>query len=137
MKRKVICMLLRKSTFFLGILTLLFTITLCFPWAAVAQFSERRRIPVSSNQPEAYLPQDFAVYGRACAGYPPVDNLSAECDVQEMARTTLDSQRCNVSTDTKLRLGIRKITDAERRTLGSAGRLSCSQQTLHARYDLV
>ena len=73
-------MLLRKSTFFLGILTLLFTITLCFPWAAVAQFSERRRIPVSSNQREAYLPQDFAVYGRACAGYPPVDNLSAECD---------------------------------------------------------
>ena len=73
-------MLLRKSTFFLGILTLLFTITLCFPWAAVAQFSERRLIPVSSNQREAYRPQDFTVYGRACAGYPPIDDLSAECD---------------------------------------------------------
>ena len=73
-------MLLRKSTFFLGILTLLFTITFCFPWAAIAQFSGRRLIPVSSNQREAYRPQNFVVYGRACAGYPPVDNLSAECD---------------------------------------------------------
>ena len=61
-------MLSRKSTFFLGILTLLFTITLCFPWAAIAQFSERRLIPVSSDQPEAYLLQNFVVYGRAGDG---------------------------------------------------------------------
>ena len=61
-------MLLRKSTFFLGILTLLFTITLCFPWAAIAQFREQRLIPVSSNQPEAYRPQNFVVYGRAGDG---------------------------------------------------------------------
>ncbi len=61
-------MLSRKFIFFLGILILLFTIVLYFPWAAIAQFSDQRLIPLSDKE-EVHFSQDFLVYGRACRGH--------------------------------------------------------------------
>ena len=65
------CASSRKSIFFLGILTLFFTITLCFPWLAIAQFPDQRLIPLS-DEAETHPSQDFVVYGRACKGHPPI-----------------------------------------------------------------
>lgn len=78
----------------LGILTLTLVLLLCSPWAAMAQFSEQRLIPVAAvqdtsgadpgnddappfvnpiaNASEQTLPTyGFMVYGRAPKGYPP------------------------------------------------------------------
>ena len=74
-------MLSRKSIFLLRILTLLFTLALCFPWVAMAQFVEQRLIPLSD--PAATHPsRDFVVYGRACKGHPhePPTNPNVSCD---------------------------------------------------------
>ena len=68
---KIIYMLSRNSIFFLRILTLLLAITLCSPWAAIAQYVEQRLIPLSDIA-ETHPSQDFVVYGRACKGHPPV-----------------------------------------------------------------
>ena len=86
---KIIYMLSRKSIFFLRILTLSFTVVLCFPWTAMAQFVEQRLIPLS-DMAETHPSQNFVVYGRACKGHPPIPLPSDWEDIRDCSHYTGD-----------------------------------------------
>ena len=86
----------------LSILTVILILLLCSPWAAMAQFSEQRLIPVAVDDPDnvndqdnnddapphedpienaiaqTLLAHDFVVYGRAPRGYPPTPETTRE-----------------------------------------------------------